>query len=88
MKGGIKMKQKNKESKSYSRYQVMSSKESSGIYKFPGEFFVLGLIAILIDQLIEHPIVTPEMTILGIILFAVEAYFLFRRYVLPKIQGD
>lgn len=75
---------KDKKSKAYARYQVASSEESSGIYKFPGEFLVLGLIAILIDMLIEHPIVTPEMTILGVILFVVEAYFLFRKYVANK----
>jgi len=66
---------------SYSRYLIGSSKEDSGIYKFPGEFLILGLIAILIDLLIEHPAVTPEMTIIGFILFAMEAYFLFKRYV-------
>jgi hypothetical protein len=78
------MKQRNKESKAYTKYQVASARESSGIYKFPGEFLILGLIAILIDMLIEHPIVTPEMTILGVILFVLEAYFLFKRYVVGK----
>ena len=73
-----------KKKKAYDKYRVDSSKEESGIYKFPGEFLVLGLIAILIDMLIEHPVVTPEMTILGFLLFALEGYFLFRRYVLEK----
>lgn len=81
------MKNENKESRSYIRYLIMSSKDESGIYKFPGEFLMLGIIAILIDLLIEHPVVTPEMTILGVILFVLEAYFLFRRYVLPEFKG-
>jgi hypothetical protein len=75
---------KNKESKAYIKYKATNIKEDSGIYKFPGEFLVLGIIAILIDLLIEHPIVTPEMTILGIILFVVEAYFLSKRYIFNK----
>ena len=73
-----------KKLKAYTKYQVDSSKESSGIYKFPGEFLMLGIIAILIDLLIEHPVVTPEMTVIGIILFIMEAYFLFRRYILKR----
>ena len=75
-------------SKAYSKYLTEGSREDSGIYKFPGEFFVLGLIAILIDQMIEHPVVTPEMTILGVLLFLVEVYFLFRRYVTPGMKGS
>ena len=71
---------KDKVSKSYAKYRVEGSREESGIYKFPGEFFVLGIIAIMLDLMIEHPVVTPELTILGIILFVVEAYFLLRRY--------
>lgn len=70
--------------KSYVKYQTRSSKEDWGIYKFPGEFLLLGIIAILIDMMIEHPVVTPEMTIVGVILFVMEAYFLFRRYVLNR----
>jgi hypothetical protein len=73
-----------KDSKSYTKYQTTSAKESSGIYKFPGEFLMLGVIAILIDMMITHPIVTPEMTIVGVILFIMEAYFLFKRYVVRK----
>ena len=77
-----------KKLKAYDKYQVDSSKKASGIYKFPGEFFVLGVIAIMIDMMIEHPVVTPELTILGIILFFMEAYFLFKRYVSDKDEKE
>ncbi len=77
-----------KKLKAYDKYQIDSAREVSGIYRFPGEFLILGLIALMIDLLIEHPIVTPEMRIVAVILFVMEACFLFKRYVVDRNREE
>jgi hypothetical protein len=74
------------DSKAYSRYLITSSREDFGIYKFPGEFFIFGVIALGVDWLVEHPLVDPEFTVIGIFFFILEAVFLFRKYIRPNLK--
>lgn len=74
---GKKIKDKKKRPSSYLVDQSLGAREN-GVYKFPGQFLLSGVLLILLWTVIEHPLGVMVL-LLGILSLGLEVVFLSRR---------
>ena len=73
----VKISDKKRRPNSYNIHQSMNSRET-GLYKFPGQFVLLGILLLFFWTMIRHPLGVVVLG-LGILSFGLEAIFLSRR---------
>ncbi len=76
--GNKKVKNKKKRPSSYTIEQSIGARES-GIYKFPGQFLLFGVLLIFLWAISAHPL-RVTLLILGVFSIGLEAIFLSRRF--------